>query len=89
MSTATCTSRNGYMEFTATETSSYRMCGLSYDKFPAKATPTSNFALLLPSSSSVRILFEDGASRGTFSTYATGDVFARRPRQWRRAIQQE
>ena len=73
VSTATLTSGNGYMEFTATETSSYRMCGLSHDNSSQSYTDI-DFALFLLSNGSVEI-FEDGASRGTFGTYATGDVF--------------
>jgi hypothetical protein len=66
-------SNNGYVQFTATETNKYRMLGLSATNTNSDYT-TIQYALYLVNNGSVKI-YESGIDRGTFSTYATNDVF--------------
>ena len=77
-STATLTG-DGFLEFTATETSTRRICGLadqdaSYD--PAEI----DFAIQLEANADVKV-YESGTLRGTFGTYAPGDRFRVEVRQ--------
>ncbi len=72
-STASFASGDGFVEFTASETSTTRACGLadqdaSYD--PAEI----DFAIQLQSNADVRV-YESGTLRGTFGSYAPGDRF--------------
>ena len=72
-STAAIASGDGFVEFTASETTTTRACGLadqdtSYD--PAEI----DFAIRLQSNGDVRV-YESGVLRGTFGTYAVGDRF--------------
>ena len=72
-STASITSGDGFVEFTASETNTTRACGLaddvsSYD--PAQI----DFAIQLQSNADVRV-YESGTLRGTFGSYASGDRF--------------
>ncbi|MDO6430458.1 T9SS type A sorting domain-containing protein [Flavitalea sp. BT771] len=66
-------SNNGYFQFTATETSTSRMAGLSTNYTSASYT-TIQYAFYLVSGGSVQI-YESGSNRGTFGTYTPGDVF--------------
>ncbi|MDB5274087.1 MAG: hypothetical protein JWO58_2454 [Chitinophagaceae bacterium] len=66
-------SNNGYLQFTATETNEARVIGLSTTNADANYT-TIQYAIYLLSNSTVQIQ-ESGTSRGTMSTYVTGDVF--------------
>lgn len=66
-------SNNGYFQFTATETNKHRMAGLSTTNPDADYT-TIQYAIYLLNSSTVQI-YESGNYRGSFGTYATGDVF--------------
>jgi hypothetical protein len=73
ISTQQITSGDGYVEFTASETNTYRMVGLSNGN-----TNTSyqdiDFGLDLAPGGVVYV-FEKGVNRGTFGTYQTGMVF--------------
>ena len=61
----------GYMEFTATETTTLRMAGLSFGNSDAGYGDI-DFAIYLSSNSEL-FVYEAGSSRGQFGTYATGD----------------
>jgi len=65
-------SDNGYFQFTATETSTYRMAGLSTANIDASYTSI-QYAFYLVSGGSLQI-YESGSSRGGFGTYTTGDI---------------
>ncbi|MFN8206637.1 MAG: hypothetical protein U0T82_04425 [Bacteroidales bacterium] len=64
---------NGYFQFTATETNSARMAGLSTTNSNSNYN-TIQYAVYLRSDALVEI-YESGASRGAFGSYATNDVF--------------
>ncbi|MDB5258458.1 MAG: hypothetical protein JWM14_3153 [Chitinophagaceae bacterium] len=66
-------SNNGYLQFTANETTKYRMIGLSNTNTDANFT-TIQYTLYTTAISSVKI-YESGVDRGTFGSYVTGDVF--------------
>jgi len=66
-------SNNGFFRFTATETNKARMAGLSASNANANYTSV-QYAFHLVSGGSLQI-YESGSNRGTFGTYATGDVF--------------
>ncbi|HEY4208666.1 MAG TPA: hypothetical protein VGM31_17690, partial [Puia sp.] len=65
-------SNNGYFQFTATETSTARMAGLSTSYTGSNYT-TIQYAWYLTSGGSLQI-YESGSGRGGFGTYTTGDV---------------
>ncbi|HEY8968997.1 MAG TPA: hypothetical protein VIM64_07885, partial [Puia sp.] len=65
-------SNNGYLQFTATETNRARMIGLSSGYTVVDYTGI-QYAIYLTSSGALQI-YESGAGRGTFGTYATGDI---------------
>ena len=67
-------SGDGGLEFLATETNTYRMCGLSDSNLNANYT-TIDYAVYLASGGAV-YLYENGTSRGTFGTYQSGDRFS-------------
>ncbi len=67
------TSGSGYVQFTATETNTYRMCGLSHDNSNQSYTDL-DYAIYLAADDTVYI-YEDGNYRGSFGSYSTGDVF--------------
>jgi alpha-tubulin suppressor-like RCC1 family protein len=72
-STASITSGDGFVEFTASETNTTRACGLadsvsSYD--PAQI----DFAIQLLANGNMQV-YESGTPRGTASAYASGDRF--------------
>src|SRR5690606_12691388 len=64
---------NGYLQFTATETNTARMIGLSSSNTNANFN-TIQYAIYLMNNGSVKV-YESGNDRGTFSTYATNDIF--------------
>lgn len=66
-------SNNGYLEFTATETNTYRMCGLSTSNVDGNYT-TIQFAWYLRNDGTLQI-YESGSSRGNFGSYLSGDKF--------------
>jgi hypothetical protein len=63
-------SGDGYVEVTASETSTYRMIGLSNGNTNASYEDI-DFAIYL--SQTALKVFEAGVSKGTFGSYATGD----------------
>jgi hypothetical protein len=65
-------SNNGYFQFTATETTTNRMAGLS-NAFAGNNYTTIQYAFYLVSNGNLAI-YESGSSRGTFGTYSTGDI---------------
>ncbi|MBN9384320.1 MAG: T9SS type A sorting domain-containing protein [Chitinophagaceae bacterium] len=65
-------SNNGYFQFTATETNKDRMAGLS-TSFTGNSYTNLQYAFFLTAGGSLQI-YESGNGRGTFGTYATGDV---------------
>ncbi len=69
VSTRTITS--GYMEFTASEASTYRIAGLSNGDSNQDYTDI-DFAILLRSDTTIGI-YEAGAYKGDFGTYVAGD----------------
>jgi hypothetical protein len=71
-STQAIVSGDGYVEFTASETSSYRMCGLSQGDANQSYTDI-DFAMY-PTANSHVYVYEGGVYRGDFGTYATGDL---------------
>ncbi len=71
ISTQRLASGDGYVEFTASETTTYRMLGLSYGDSNSSWEDI-DFALY-PCLSEIRI-YEGGTLKGTFGTYATGDT---------------
>ena len=64
---------SGYMELTASETSTYRIAGLSSGDANQNYTDI-DFGLLMRSDTTLAI-YEAGVYRGEFGTYATGDRF--------------
>ncbi|HXB56240.1 MAG TPA: fibronectin type III domain-containing protein, partial [Vicinamibacteria bacterium] len=71
-STTALLSGDGYVELTVSETSSDRMLGLSTRDVDQNYTSI-GFAAYLASSGALQV-YEMGVSRGSFGTYATGDV---------------
>ena len=67
-------SGDGGLEFLATETNTYRMCGLS-DSNPDANFTSIDYAVYLASGGAVYV-YENGTSRGTFGTYQSGDRFS-------------
>jgi len=65
-------SNNGYFQFTATETTTSRMAGLS-NTYTSSSYTTIQYAFYLVAGGSLQI-YESGSSKGTFGTYTTGDV---------------
>jgi hypothetical protein len=65
-------SNNGYFQFTATETTTDRMAGLS-TSFTGTSFTDIQYAIRLRSGGTVEI-FESGNYRGAFGTYTTGDI---------------
>jgi hypothetical protein len=75
VSTQQIASGDGYVEFTASETTTYRMVGLSNGNTDT-SYPDIDFAIdLTPNSGGHFYVFEKGTNRGDFGTYVTGDVF--------------
>lgn len=73
VSIQTITSGDGYVELTANETNTYRMCGLSNGDSSPSYTDI-DFALYLVAGGVIQV-YEGGAYRGQFGTYAAGDKF--------------
>ena len=73
ISTSVLASGDGFVEFTAIETDTTRMCGLAYGDSGLDDADI-DFAIQLTSSGDVKVV-ESGTVRGTFGTYATGDRF--------------
>jgi hypothetical protein len=71
-STTSLLSGDGYVEFTVSETSTDRMLGLSNKDVDQNYTSI-GFAAYLASSGALQV-YEMGVNRGSFGTYATGDV---------------
>jgi hypothetical protein len=65
-------SNNGYFQFTATETTTARMAGLS-SGYTGSGYTTIQYAFYLVNGGTLQI-YESGANRGSFGTYMTGDV---------------
>lgn len=63
----------GFMEFTAPNTSTYRIAGLSYGDTNQDYTDI-DYAIMIRSDASVAV-YEGGTSRGNFGSYTTNDVF--------------
>lgn len=61
----------GYVEFTATETTTYRLCGLSNGDSDQNYTDV-DYGILLRSDTSLAV-YEAGGYRGDFGSYAAGD----------------
>ncbi len=64
---------NGYLEFTASETNTERMIGLSTTNASESFT-TIQYAIYLVNNGTVRV-YESNLDRGAFGSYATNDVF--------------
>ncbi len=64
---------NGSVEFTAQETNTYRMMGLSKVNTDANYS-TIDYAVYLVNNATVMV-YESGVSRGTFGAYAAGNKF--------------
>lgn len=73
ISTRAIASGDGYVEMTAAETTTHRMCGLSNGDTNYNY-PDIDFALYLDSSGAVSV-YEGGAYRGTMESYNTDDRF--------------
>jgi hypothetical protein len=73
VSTQQIASGDGYVEFTASEANTYRMLGLSNGNADTSYQDI-DFAIDLQGAGDVRV-YESGTFRGTFGTYATGEVF--------------
>jgi parallel beta-helix repeat protein len=73
VSTRAIGSGSGYAEFTATETTTYRMFGLSNGNSNTSNTDL-DFAIYLYADGTVRVV-EGGVSRGIVGTFVSGDVF--------------
>jgi hypothetical protein len=71
VSTKSIPSGNGYVEFTATETNTYRMLGLSNGNSSVNYDDI-DFAIY-PAMSGQLFVYEKGAYRGAFGSYASGD----------------
>ncbi|HVU57102.1 MAG TPA: T9SS type A sorting domain-containing protein [Puia sp.] len=65
-------SNNGYFQFTASETNKSRMAGLS-NAYTSSSYTTIQYAWYVTNSGSLQV-YESGTNRGTFGTYATGDI---------------
>jgi hypothetical protein len=72
-STRAIASGDGYVQFTATSITTFRMCGLSKDDSDWSYTDI-DYALYVGSSGKVYI-HEKGVLKGAFGTYVAGDVF--------------
>ena len=70
-STKSLTSGDGYVEFTATETNTYRLIGLSNGD-SNQAYEDIDFAFDAAAGGQL-LLYERGVYRGTVGSYATGD----------------
>ena len=66
-------SNHGYFQFTASETNSFRMVGLSTTNINTNFN-TIQYAWYLRGDGICEI-FESGTSRGSFGSYVSGDVF--------------
>ncbi|HJS58455.1 MAG TPA: hypothetical protein VKA01_10175, partial [Vicinamibacteria bacterium] len=64
-------SGDGYVEFTASETTTFRMLGLSKGDTDQNYTDV-DFAIY-PAAGGTLYVYEKGVSRGTFGSYVTGD----------------
>ena len=73
VSTAIIAWGTGYVEFTATETTSHRMCGLGNGD-SGQGYSDIEYALYLTGGGSVAI-YESGVGRGFFGSYVSGDRF--------------
>jgi glucose/arabinose dehydrogenase len=71
-STKVLATSDGYVEFAASETTSYRMLGLSRTD-PDRSWQSLDFALYLRADRSV-LIYERGVNRGSFGSYSTNDV---------------
>ena len=71
ISTQQIASGDGYVEFTASETNTYRMIGLSNGNTDAFYQDI-DFAIWTCASGELRV-YEGGTLKGTFGTFATGD----------------
>jgi len=73
-SSQSITAGDGYVEFTATETTTYRMCGLSHADSDQNYASI-DFAIFPTATASNNVLqvYESGVYRGDFGTYAAGD----------------
>ncbi|HKO61913.1 MAG TPA: hypothetical protein VJV03_12195, partial [Pyrinomonadaceae bacterium] len=72
-STETIASGDGYVEFTATETNTARMCGLSFGNSNTNYTEI-DFAMY-PTNAGTVSVYEGGVNRGSFGAYTPGTVF--------------
>ena len=72
-STQRITSGDGYVEFTASETTTNRLLGLSNGNTDASYSDV-DFGVALGSGAPIYIL-EKGVNRGSFGTYQGGDIF--------------
>ena len=72
-STQRITSGDGYVEFTASETTTNRLLGLSNGNTDA-SYPDVDFGIALGSGGPIYV-FEKGVNRGSFGTYQSGNVF--------------
>jgi hypothetical protein len=70
-STKVLAAGDGYVEFTAQETNTYRMLGLSNGDFNYSWEDI-DFALYAAADATLRV-YERGVNRGTFGAYASGD----------------
>ena len=66
-------SNNGYLEFTATETNTSRMIGLSNTNAD-NSYSSIKYAIYLQNNGTLNV-FETGINRGSFGSYAASDVF--------------
>ena len=64
---------DGFVEFTAIETDTLRMCGLGHDDTTHDDTDI-DFAIQLTEAGEVKV-YESGTLRGTYGTYLSGDRF--------------
>ena len=71
VSTRGIVSMDGYVEFTASETTTHRMIGLSRGD-TNQGYPDIDFALYLASGGTLYV-YEAGVNRGSFGTYVSGD----------------
>jgi hypothetical protein len=65
----------GYVEWTASETTTYRMVGLSNGNSGPSSADVDFGINLTPDGGGHFYVVEKGVSRGDFGAYATGDVF--------------
>jgi len=63
---------NGYLQFTASETNTYRMVGLS-TTYTSSSYTTIQYAIYMVNNGTLQV-YESGTLKGTFGTYATGDL---------------